>query len=259
MSWNLFKGRVRHVRSFPGARFVAVSHAPNSAIGAHQHDWPNLTIHLAGACIEQFDGASAFLDGPSAVFHPGSSGHADEILSAGLETVGILFDPDWLARAGCRDMFDRPWIWNGGRAALAARRLVAVWSNSGATEACLMRATADVLRLPRVKEPSPSWLEFVTGTLSHDFAPTTQSIARSLNLHPAWLARRYRQVTGEGLHETLRRRRVERALVSLRTSDSTLAEVAIDAGFCDQPHMNRCFRQVLGRTPQAYRLDARAD
>jgi AraC family transcriptional regulator len=94
--------------------------------------------------------------------------------------------------------------------------------------------------------------------LAGESPASTRSIAESLNLHPAWLARRYRQATGEGLHETLRRKRVERALTALRASDAPLAEVALDSGFCDQPHMNRCFRQVLGQSPQAYRSAAQA-
>ena len=31
--------------------------------------------------------------------------------------------------------------------------------------------------------------------------------------------------------------------------DLSLAQIATQAGFCDQSHMNRAFRRIVGRTP----------
>jgi AraC family transcriptional regulator len=259
MSSPLFNGRVREVRSCSGARFVAVSHAPNSAIASHQHDWPHLGFHLAGGLVERFEGVTASLDGPGVIFHPASSGHEDEVTPTGLETAGLIFDPGWIADADLKSALDRPRAWRGGRTALEARKLLAIWNRPDAAEAQLRRATANFFLAAAKTEarPQPSWLSSVSHMLEHDSRPATQSIAESLDLHPAWLARRYREATGEGLHETLRRKRVERALLALRASDMALAEVALHCGFCDQSHMNRCFRHLLGRSPQAYRLDER--
>ena len=63
------------------------------------------------------------------------------------------------------------------------------------------------------------------------------------------------QATGEGLHETLRRKRLERAALLLRNTDAPPADIALATGFCDQSHMIRGFRAVLGRTP----LEVRAE
>jgi AraC-like DNA-binding protein len=41
----------------------------------------------------------------------------------------------------------------------------------------------------------------------------------------------------------------------LRETDKTGADVAQEAGFCDQSHMNRTFRRLLGRLPSAVRND----
>jgi AraC family transcriptional regulator len=49
---------------------------------------------------------------------------------------------------------------------------------------------------------------------------------------------------------------VERAALLLRGGRAALAEVAVAAGFCDQSHMNRAFRAVLGRTPLEVRREA---
>ena len=94
----------------------------------------------------------------------------------------------------------------------------------------------------------PAWLSTARLALEKGVGSTAE-ISRQLDLHPAWLARAYRHSAGEGLHETVRRLRVERASRLLRRSEMPLADIAIASGFCDQSHMNRCFRGMLGRTP----------
>jgi AraC-like DNA-binding protein len=39
----------------------------------------------------------------------------------------------------------------------------------------------------------------------------------------------------------------------LRETAQPYASIALDAEFCDQSHMNRTFRRVLGRSPAAVR------
>jgi AraC family transcriptional regulator len=260
MASQLFNGRVRDVRSCSGARFVTVSHSPNSLIESHQHDWPHVAFHLAGGLIERFDGGTASLHGPGIIFHPARSGHEDEVAPIGLETAGMIFDSGWIGEAAVKDVLERPRVWRGGLAALHARKLLSLWKSPDATGAELRRGTTEFLLALGKSEsaPEPPWLSSVLYMLDNDSRPTTRSIAASLGLHPAWLARRYRETVGEGLRDTLRRKCVERALAALRGSPMALAEVALHAGFCDQPHMNRCFRQLLGQSPQVYRLDSRA-
>jgi AraC-like DNA-binding protein len=102
----------------------------------------------------------------------------------------------------------------------------------------------------------PAWLEAARTLIDGETPPSTSALARMLGLHPAWLARAYRQATGEGLRGTLHRRWVERAVLLLRESSLAQADIAADAGFCDQSHMIRVFRRVLGRTPSDVRADS---
>ena len=91
--------------------------------------------------------------------------------------------------------------------------------------------------------------------LAADPALTSIELAARLDLHPGWLAQAYRAATGEGIRETVQRRRVERATSLLRNSAVQLADVAADCGFCDQSHMNRIVRRLLGRTPAEVRAE----
>jgi AraC family transcriptional regulator len=48
-------------------------------------------------------------------------------------------------------------------------------------------------------------------------------------------------------------RRLELVCSLLRTSREPLSQIAVTAGFCDQSHLCRVFRRVLGTTPAAWR------
>ena len=50
----------------------------------------------------------------------------------------------------------------------------------------------------------------------------------------------------------------ERALLLVRSTDRAFAAIAADAGFCDQSHMVRKFRRLLGRTPSEIRAASSA-
>ena len=54
-------------------------------------------------------------------------------------------------------------------------------------------------------------------------------------------------------HHYLVQKRVERAQSLLAQSDRTLSEIALTAGFADQSHLTRRFRQVVGITPSEFR------
>lgn len=253
-----FRGIERQLRVFPGAVVSRVTHPSGQSIQEHQHDWPNLTVHVLGSCTEQYDGGSIRLAGPSAILHPPGSAHADTVDAHGLETLGIMFDPAWLRGSGFDARIDQPLHWVGGPASAAARRLVVECSRRDSSEAHLAAATARFLTLAcsETPAPTPRWLETVFSALENGAPTTTHALARRLDLHPAWLARAYRHSTGEGLQETIRRKRVEKAALLLRESDHTVADIALLCGFCDQAHMNRNFRAVLDRTPLAVRLES---
>ena len=235
MTRRLFNGREWHLRRFGGASASRVSHRPGNVIGEHRHDWLNITIHLLGACDEDAETGSFRLDGPSVTLLPAGSQHANHIGEQGLETIGLLIDPAWLELGGSRALPDRPINLRGGKPGIAARRLAAAWMNPGADEAQLASATAAFLEQARDVETDvePSWLSRVRSAIDDQPSIGSNELARRLDLHPAWLARAYRRARGEGLAETLRRRRVERALVAIRSSAASLAAIALEAGFCD--------------------------
>jgi transcriptional regulator GlxA family with amidase domain len=157
-------------------------------------------------------------------------------------------------------MLERIQHWRGGRIGSATRRLSQLWIEGAATEGRLSKATDAFIRMALASAPArePRWLKTVEARMDGEDAPSTVDLAREIDVHPAWLAQAYRAATGEGLQQRMMRRRVERAALLLRHTAEPAAEIAAESGFCDQSHMIRCFRQLLGRTPSEVRYEMTA-
>jgi AraC family transcriptional regulator len=260
VSEHSYTGAVVGVRGFAGVVATRIMHPPRQRIAAHGHDHPVLALYRAGAYRETGEEGALLLDGPSVVFHPAGAAHADEVGEAGLETLSLAFDPSWLD-GEARAALPRRSLWRaGGVAACAGRTLARCWLSPAATEATLRRATARFALLLFARDAAPparpAWLDHIDAALAHEVR-SARALAAELSRHPAWIARAYRAWRGEGLRETLRRRRVERATTLLRASAQPLAAIAVECGFSDQSHMNRCFSAVLARTPLDVRREAR--
>jgi len=246
------------LRTFSGARIVRVLDAANSQTDQHAHDWPILSLHVVGTCRKIAEDGEEAIAGPSAVLHGVGAPHAHIVGPTGLEQLEIQFDPAWVGMTKS-ELQSMRW-WTSGCVAKASMTLSRIWRDGSGDEAAITGATRRFLdlALARRDDARPRWLQQVDRLLEDADPITVREIAQRLGIHSVWLARAYRAAVGEGIHETLRRKRVERALVLLRQADSPAAQVAAHAGFYDQSHMIRCFRAVLGRTPREAQRQQRA-
>ena len=223
--------------------------AANSRTDEHAHDWPILSLHVIGSCRKLAEGGETLIAGPSAVLHGIGAPHANVAGARGLEQIEIQFDPAWLEMSPC-ELRSMRW-WTSGSVASASMSLARMWRDASARELAIARATRRFLQLAltRPANARPQWLDRLEPHVDGAHRTSIQQIARRLGVHPVWLARAYRGAVGEGLQDTMRRKRVERALMLLRDSNWPAAEIAAEVGFCDQSHMIRCFHAILGRTP----------
>ncbi len=80
--------------------------------------------------------------------------------------------------------------------------------------------------------------------------------ARLLHAHPAHLVRAFSAAYGIAPHQYLTSRRVGRAR-RLLLDGLAPGEVAAATGFCDQAHLTRHFKKLVGVPPGRYRVSAR--
>ena len=77
--------------------------------------------------------------------------------------------------------------------------------------------------------------------------------SREFNLHPNYIVRKFKAITGYRLSEYLNKTRVELSLKKMIQSDDSLTNIAVDSGFCDQSHFNRNFRKHFSDSPKKIR------
>ena len=246
------------ILSVPGALAVRISDVAAYRTAEHAHDWPVLSIFVTGDYRKVADGLERRVRTPCLIFHPSGAVHCNEITEAGLEQIDIMFDPGWV-RLPHRLKNGPVRCWSGSIVAQACSRLTRAWRSAGPGEAARLAVlTQEVLAVADQKgsAPEPPWLPAVERRLDEGLRP--EVIAAELGLGVTWLQEAYRRAVGEGLADTVRRRRVETAARLLRSTSAPAAEIAAEAGFADQSHMVRVFRRVLARTPGQVRAEASA-
>jgi len=79
------------------------------------------------------------------------------------------------------------------------------------------------------------------------------AVASAVGISQSRLQHLVKEFTGKTLLDIIQERRVSRAEHLLQRTSKTCAEIAYEAGFCDQSYMVRQFRRITGTTPAAYR------
>src|SRR5499427_7711071 len=79
------------------------------------------------------------------------------------------------------------------------------------------------------------------------------ALARVANASEAHFIRTFRATFGETPHRYLQRRRVERAMFLLRETDLSATDICFRVGFESPGTFGRTFRDIVGRSPSAFR------
>jgi AraC family transcriptional regulator len=108
------------------------------------------------------------------------------------------------------------------------------------------RRGLDSLRLERV-------IDYIECHLADDLA--LDELARIACLSSFHFSRMFKVSMGESVHQFVLRRRIVRSKHLLAQKRCNLREVAAAVGFHGQSQFTRTFRQLVGLTPRAWRLD----
>ena len=101
----------------------------------------------------------------------------------------------------------------------------------------------------------PPWLLQAQELLYAQFTQVIRAadVASAVGVHPAHLARVFRNQFKLSMGSYVRRLRLDWAAQELVRSEVSLTAVALAAGFADQSHFTRFFKRHTGLTPNAYR------
>ena len=94
-------------------------------------------------------------------------------------------------------------------------------------------------------------ISFIDGHLDDDLS--LPQIAEALGISPHHFAHVFRTAVGVAPHQSVIRRRIERAKQLLHGTDLPIVEIALSVGCASQSHFSELFHRLTGFTPHAYR------
>lgn len=83
---------------------------------------------------------------------------------------------------------------------------------------------------------------------------TQAEVAAAVHLNPAYFSTLFKKNVGQGFREYLAARRIDAVKRCLRSSTGRIKDIAAAEGFDDYPYFCRLFKNLVGQTPQEYRL-----
>ena len=87
-------------------------------------------------------------------------------------------------------------------------------------------------------------------------ALTREDLAAALHLSPGHLARLYRAVAGQTLHERITQLRIEAAKTLLLNSTHSITQIALEVGYASFSHFSKIFKDLEKVSPGDYRRSA---
>lgn len=255
-----FVGAPIHAREFEGVSIAENTYASGLRVASHAHDAPLLSLILQGHATEENAGQTRDLAPQSLLYTPTFETHGHTFLTAG-RWLNIQFAPRWFARIGAEigALPTAPILLRGSTVNWASRLGSEIREPDAvsrfAIEGALLLLVSELARLPASGERRrPRWFKAVEDAIDASIAapPSVEDLAAIAGVHPSHLLRTFRQYHGCTLATYVRRQRVERARAQIAASTRPLSMIALDAGFADQSHFTRVFREAFGETPGQY-------
>jgi AraC family transcriptional regulator len=228
----------------------------------HSHEYGCFYVVLEGSLTERFGKKSRECEPMTMVFNRPGEEHSDSFQRTGGRSFILEMDRDRLANLREHSlMLDQSGQFYGGLLAWLGLRLYKEFRRMDPVSPLVIESLgveimAEISRSAQGDERKPPrWLERTREFLHVNFAESLSlsEVAEVAEVHPVHLVRVFRSFYRCTIGEYVRRLRVEFASRELSKSDLPLATIASSAGFSDQSHLSRTFRQHTGLSPSEFR------
>lgn len=233
----------------------------------HHHETGNVTLVIHGWLEEETDHGTHRAGPGSVVVKPAGTDHADRFGDDGCRTLALELAGASPGEARSGGAWDVPsslttWRWVDGGA--PARLMLGVLRTQRNLPDELDRSVEEALWAlpdalesvaPERRADPPDWLCRVRDRLHDEVRdpPLVRELAAGEDVHPTYLTRRFRQHYGLPVTRYVRRLRARLAAGMIARSGDPLGSIAFRAGFADQSHLCRVFKEEMGMTPGTFR------
>jgi AraC family transcriptional regulator len=260
------QGHIVRWRTVGGLALAQVVYEPGQRIHRAAHANARFVLVLKGALEQGEVGDVQTLHGASTViFEAANRPHSYRTSPRGAVCLVVDMEPGWIARAETHaPVFTGTQAFHRGLLLHLAHRLYDEFRlrdevSRLAIESLALGVMAQASRrASAVERTVPLWLRTALAFIELHFAEplSLASVADHVGVPPVHLARTFRAVYDTPFAAHIRGLRIEFARQQL-AGTTALSAIAYAAGFCDQSHFSRCFKQHTGLTPTAYRAHLR--
>lgn len=252
-------GTVANHREVGPNLIVESRYTANARIHEHQHEHAYVGFILNGAVTEFSTGGSHNCGPGSVVVRPSGMRHHDRIGPDGARVMVVS-----IRNPGLERVFDDTRLFETGPVTGIAARIRRELSTSDSASDMMLNGLLlelagivkrdGMLARSACKTP-PSWLVRARERLLDECLspPSLTELAEDAGVHPDHLSRTFKQVYKMLPGELVRSRRLDWSVQKLLEDDSPLSVIAIEAGFADQSHFSRAFKQRFGVPPGRFR------
>jgi AraC-like DNA-binding protein len=204
----------------------------------HHHVRPYAAIVLRGGYVEAGDRGRFQAEAGDVLLHDGFESHQDHFSAGGADILNLPLDAPPEASLGR--------VADPDEIARAAERSVA-----GAVER--LRES-----LVPVAARWHDWPDLLAAELRSDRVPSLGAWADAVGLAPSSVSRGFRLAYGISPQRFRAECRASAAARALGRTKLSLAMIAADSGFSDQPHLTRAIGRMFGRSPARLRADVKS-
>ncbi|MFT3883037.1 MAG: AraC family transcriptional regulator [Gemmatales bacterium] len=265
LSSGCFLGKVLNRRRFEGILLTETRHLRNDWLPTHAHQNAYFCLIRRGQFSERFGSRERVCKPGMLTYHPPQERHSERIESDCSASFNVELEPRWLqwATAHSPAPLESCEIDDAEQTCLAGRLHREFELNDSVSSLAIQGLTLELLagliRSQRIEPRIPAWLQRVRQVLHDRFSDRLEwnELATVAGVHPVYLGQCFRKHFHCTPGDYQRKLRIDWARQQLQKNDMTLAEIALHAGFADQSHLTRHFKQHTGLTPMAYRRDCR--
>jgi AraC family transcriptional regulator len=235
----------------PGVRVQEMAYARGLCVARHAHETANFVYTISGTHWSGYSRGGDLCPPRSVRFLPAGEPHENyfpmdsrclgievrqPLVDLADEHGGTLCEPGEVARSD---------------------QLYREFRRDDDLSGAAIESTVLELMLRNEKErhgTTPRWLLRIREMLHEQLGVrlTLLELSRGAGRHPVQISRQFHQYFGCTISEYVRRVRVARAQSLLARGESSVAEIALACGFCDQSHFTTAFRRLAGVPPRQW-------
>lgn len=260
---SIFANKV--TRQFETGGFLLTEryHLPHSISAKHSHEMPLLGIVYQGSFTEIIGHRFKECVPHSLQFLPAGEYHDYKFNASSVKCLTIEIKlPRLIELERFAKNFEQPFFLQEGLSLPIARLYEEFCSQDIAAlltlEGIIFELLGEIVRFRTRLQSSvaPAWLRQAKDYIHENAREgvSLTAVAALVEVHPTYLARKFRQTYHCSINDYVRKVRISHAVRELLETDKSLTEIAANAGFYDQSHFNRDFRSYLKITPGEFRL-----